>query len=552
MCVQARVADTLCLVVLVAGLLADPAVASEPEHSSRIVGGSLVADQATAPWSVLVTNSESLCSGSIIGPSQVLTAAHCTDSGGGPAPVESYMVRAGLASYAGDVDPAAGQARGVAAVRVHPHWESPRFTGDVAILTLSDPFSIGAAVSPIAIAQTAPPIGSGVRVVGFGRFGPATIDFRERVLDVRLWPDVACYEGVPAVLCIHSADGSVCSGDSGSGVVTQTTPPTVVGVVDISVEGVCGAGSRGGVANLTSPEIAAWLAGSANPPLGPRGMSRPSMAGQPHVGGTLTCTASQWSGEPAVTTSFMDLGTFETLQSGAATTYKIPPTDLGRDVACVSVATNAGGTTQWATETARILPPLDPMLAFAIDAGGRMTISVRAAVDAVLRLTFFAANDRVAHEQSFARTSPPPVVPKLDPGKYRACVTFPETGIYHAVVQCVPWTQNGSAAKLIEVTQKSRARGHRVRVTLRTPRGFGLRERRLQAVWILSRCAACPGRRVRRVIHLHATNRLRSPVVPRGRRIRLEMSVPAVSKDGVSYAKDRLIVSFPLKLLRRR
>jgi hypothetical protein len=552
MCVQARVAHTLCLVVLVAGLLAEPAFASEPEHSSRIVGGSIVANQATAPWSVLVTNSESLCSGSLIGPAQVLTAAHCTDSAGGLAPVDSYVVRAGLASYAGDVDPAAGQARGVAAVRVHPNWENPRFTGDVAILTLSEPFNITAAVSPIAIAQSAPPIGSGVRVVGFGRFGPDTIDFRERVLDMRLWPDVACYEGVPAVSCIHSADGAVCSGDSGSGVVTQTTPPTLVAVVDISVEGVCAVGTRGGGANLTSPEIAAWLAGSANPPLGPRGLSRPSMAGQPHVGGTLTCTASQWSGDPSVTTSFMDLGTFATLQSGPATTYKIPPSDLGRDVGCVSVATNAGGTTQWATGTVRVLPPLDPMLAFAIDAGGRITVSVGATVDALLRLTLFTPDDRVAHEQSFTRTSPPRVVPGVKPGKYRACVTFPQTGIYQSAVQCVPWTQNGSAAKLIEVSQRSRARGHRVRVTLRTPRGFGLRERRLQAVWILSRCAGCPGRRVRRVVHLHATNRLRSPVVPRGRRIRLEMSVPAVSKDGVSYAKDRLIVSFPAKLLARR
>jgi hypothetical protein len=87
-------------------------------------------------------------------------------------------------------------------------------------------------------------------------------------------------------------------------------------------------------------------------------------------------------------------------------------------------------------------------------------------------------------------------------------------------------------------------------VTLRTPRGFGLRERRLQAVWIVSRCAGCPGRRSRRVVHLKATNSLRSPIVPRGRRVRLELAVPAVSKDGVRYARDRLIVSFPLSLLR--
>jgi hypothetical protein len=549
---RAPVAWALCLGVLVAGLLADTASASDPEPSPRIIGGSLVADQATAPWSVLITHGGLLCSGSIIDAAHVITAAHCTQVGGEPAPVASYTVRAGLSSYAGDVDPAAAQARGVAAVRVHPSWGSPRFTGDVAILTLSNPFSITAAVSPVAVAQTAPATGSAVRVVGFGQFDPDMLDFRERVLETRIWPDIGCYAGIPAVLCIQTASGAVCPGDSGSGVVTQTTPPTLVAVVDISVEGVCAVSTRGGVANLTSPEISAWLAGSATPPLGPRGVSAPTLSGQPYVGATLSCSAAQWSGEPSVTTSFIDLATFATLQSGAATTYKIPPTDLGRDVACVSVATNAGGTTQWATETIRVLPPLDPMLTFAIDAGGRMTISLRAAADALLRLTFFASDGRVAHEQSFARSSPPLVVPRLKPGKYRACVTFPETGIYQSAVQCVAWTQNGSAAKLIEVTQRSRASGRRVRVTLRTPRGFGLRERRLQAVWILSRCAGCPGRSVRRMVRLHATNTLRSPVLARGRRVRLEMTVPAVSKDGVRYARDRLTVSFPLSLLRRR
>ena len=548
---RARVAQTLCFVVLVAGLLAGPAFASDPDRAPRIIGGSLVTDQSTAPWSVLVTNEGHLCSGSIIDLTHVLTAAHCTETEGFPSPLATYTVSAGLASYANDVDPAPVQQRGVTAVRVHPSYGSPRYAGDVAILTLAAPLNLSATVSPIAVAQTAPATGTGVRVVGFGQSGPGELDYRERTLDTTLLPDFACYQGVPSMLCMRSTSGATCPGDSGSGIVTQTTPPTLVAVLDHGEFG-CVIGDRGGAANVTSPEIAAWLAGSAAPPLGPRGVSRPALSGYAYVGGTLSCSPAGWSGDATVTTSFVDLATFATLQSGPATTYKVSPADVGRDVACVSVATNAGGTTQWATDTVRILPALDPMLVFAIDATGRLTISHRAGADAVLRLTFLASDGRIAHEQSFTRTSPPLVVPGLKAGKYRACVTLPDAGIYHGAVACVPWTQHGSAAKLIEVTQMTRAPGGRVRVKLRTPRGFGLRERRLPAFWIVSPCAACPGRSSRRVIRLRATNSLRSPVVPRGRRVRLEIPVPGFTRDGVRYAADRLVVTIPLKLLRRR
>jgi hypothetical protein len=537
-------------IIVAAGLSPGVALALTPEASSRIIGGPVVENQSTAPWSVLITHDGLACSGSIIDSEHVITAAHCTQIAGASAPAEHYLVRAGLASYAGDVDTTAQQSRGVVAARVHPGYVPTGFSDDVAVLTLDGPLVVTPTVSPIAVADIAPVVGSAVRIVGFGESGPDTFDFHERALDTVLLPDIGCYLGVPAVLCTKTTNGATCPGDSGSGIVTGSSPPTLIAVIDITVEPGCAVGNRGGSTNLTSPEIAVWLAGSDSPPLGPRGVSGPEISGFPYVGGMLTCSSAQWSGDPVVATNFIDVDSFATLQSGAVPTYTITPSDVGRDVACVSAATNAGGTTQWATGAYSIMPALDPMLVFAIDRLGNMTISDKASVDARLRLTFTQPNGRVVRDRSFADTAPPSVVPDLRPGRYRACLTFPQTGIYQAVTKCVTWTQDGNAAELVRVSAKQRARGRRVRVTLRAPAGFGLRNRRVHATWIVSRCAGCAGHRYRRFVQLRASSTLTSPTVPKGRRVSLEIPIPALTRDGVHYAHDDLIVSFSSRLLR--
>ncbi len=105
------------------------------------------------------TTAQVFCTGMLIAPRVVLTAAHCT----------STYPLAGARVYAGtNVARDPGQWLDVAEVRVHPGWTSadPR-TNDVALLVLEEP----APMDPIAPLDTpfdASFVGATVRLVGFG------------------------------------------------------------------------------------------------------------------------------------------------------------------------------------------------------------------------------------------------------------------------------------------------------------------------------------------------------------------------------------------------
>ena len=152
------------------------------------------------------------CSGTLIRPQVVLTAAHCIL----PEADEPALV------FFGDDVAEGGRTFAVAARRVHPEFFAALFEQDVALVA----FEGDAMVEPLAIPagseQEAP--GSRVEAVGFGC---QELDAESGVGLRRSRPDSVQAQVAPGKLR-HAA--STCRGDSGGPLLDGSTPATVVGV----------------------------------------------------------------------------------------------------------------------------------------------------------------------------------------------------------------------------------------------------------------------------------------------------------------------------------
>lgn len=137
----------------------DPATAKDPKAAARkaldalierretpirpfVVGGTDVPDGKYPFQVALMFKGEDgelqFCGGSLIGPWQVLTAAHCADffgEGEDQLPVEMLGVVAGRTVLSS----AQGEKRDVVLVDVHPDWNPDTFVNDAAVLTLAAP-----------------------------------------------------------------------------------------------------------------------------------------------------------------------------------------------------------------------------------------------------------------------------------------------------------------------------------------------------------------------------------------------------------------------------
>jgi secreted trypsin-like serine protease len=113
-----------------------------------IVGGANVTI-GQFPWEVSVQGWGShFCGGSIIAPGWVLTANHCVEGETG----EGVTVLAGASRLSQAVD---GQTRGVARIVRSPGHQTPESGGDVALLQLASPLTLGGDVAAIALATDA-------------------------------------------------------------------------------------------------------------------------------------------------------------------------------------------------------------------------------------------------------------------------------------------------------------------------------------------------------------------------------------------------------------
>lgn len=163
------------------------------------------------------------CSGTLIAPRLVLTAAHCV---AGPSAGSTLEVL-----FGSDVADPAAVVRRVAEVQVHPDYRADGDPADLALLLLTE----NAPVSPVALNATAldgSAVGQSVRLVGFGQTRPTgdppgqkgsgTATLSEvQSTQLRIVPG-------PSLSCHGDSGGPLLSGASGSelliGVITTGDP----------------------------------------------------------------------------------------------------------------------------------------------------------------------------------------------------------------------------------------------------------------------------------------------------------------------------------------
>ena len=242
----------LALACALTSVAAPPGTSAKPRARAAIVGGG-PANPMQWPYAVAIFRKGHLhCGGSVIAPTQVLTAGHCV-AGFNLARFQVIVGRPNLR------DLAAGQSIGVSSGRVHPDFEQ---TGlhDVAVLNLAQPTSAPplALASPEQSAAATVP-GSRLRVAGYGatrpfgtqlsRFLRSTVEImrtdnrclKAYTKDLYAPESMLCALGAkrkkPGRFKIHT---SACSGDSGGPLVADT-PTGAVAVGTVSFGGaLCG------------------------------------------------------------------------------------------------------------------------------------------------------------------------------------------------------------------------------------------------------------------------------------------------------------------------
>lgn len=190
-------------------LTASPAMA---QPKKAIIGGTVA--KATDYQSVGLLSSGGTCTGTLVAPKWVLTAAHCVSGRA----ATSVKFTVGGKTYSSD------------AIKVHPSYNPNAFSlgNDIALVHLTAAVS---GITPAALASTAPKAKQSVTIVGFGLTGTGVTGQTTGAGTKRYGTQVIDFVLAPHILWMFDKNetSSIAQGDSGGPAFAMGTT-SIVGV----------------------------------------------------------------------------------------------------------------------------------------------------------------------------------------------------------------------------------------------------------------------------------------------------------------------------------